>query len=156
MREPRARVGRLVVSLVVSLLAGLVCTASPAAESGDDARAVESLERELVAAIGRTDLAAYDRIVADDYVVFEASGREIPKAEVLESYRSGTRKYTGLEIFDVRSRVFGDTAVVSARTEGLRREDGHDVPNLVRYVRVYARRNGRWRAVTQMSAPVGK
>lgn len=150
----RARTWR---RLAVSLLAaGLVCSVSRGAEPGDGARAVESLERELVAAIARTDLAAYDRIVADDYVVFDASGREITKAEVLESYRSGKRKYTGLEIFDVRGRVFGDTAVVSARTKGFRREDGRDVPNLVRYVRVYARRDGRWRAVCQMSAPVEK
>ena len=39
------------------------------------------------------------------------------------------------------------------RTKGMRREEGRDVANDNRYVRVYARRGGRWRAVTQMSAP---
>lgn len=128
----------------------------PAAETSTAAAAdVERLERELVAAIAKTDLAAYDRIVADDYVVFDASGHEITKAEVMKSYRDGSRKYTNLEIYDVHGRVFGDAAVVSARTRGLRRENGQDVPNLVRYVRVYARRGGTWRAVSQMSAPLG-
>ena len=42
---------------------------------------------------------------------------------------------------------------MSARTKGMRREEGRDVANDNRYVRVYARRGGRWRAVTQMSAP---
>jgi ketosteroid isomerase-like protein len=125
----------------------------PVARAQDAARAVEDLERELVAAIAKTDLATYDRIVADDYVVVDATGRDIPKSEVIASYRSGTRRYTNLEIFDVRGRVFGDTAIVAARTKGLRREDGKDVPNDVRYVRVYARRDGRWRAVAQMSTP---
>jgi len=122
---------------------------APAQEA---ARQVERLERDLVAAIGQGDLATYDRIVANDYVAFEASGKTTPKAEILASYRSGARKYTDLEIFDVEARVFGDTAVVTAKTKGLRREGDRDVPNRVRYVRVYAKRNGKWRAVTQMAA----
>ena len=136
------------------LLPALSFSAAPATRAEDRILEVERLERELVDAIARTDLAAYDRIVADDYVAFEASGKETGKAEILSSYRSGARRYTGLEIFDVRVRVFGDTAVVGARTKGFRREGDRDVPNRVRYIRVYARRDGRWRAVTQMSAPL--
>jgi ketosteroid isomerase-like protein len=136
--------GALLLGISSSLLA---------AEPSGSVREVEALERQLVEAIGRKDLATYDRIVADDYVVVDASGKDITKAEVMASYRDGTRGYTNLEIFDVRTHVFGDTAVVSARTKGTRREEGRDVPNDNRYVRVYARRGGRWRAVTQMSAP---
>ena len=149
MRRARA-LSTAVVLLSASFALGAV------APPGEAAREVENLERELVAAIARGDMAAYDRIVADDYVVLDASGKEISKAEVMASYRSGDRRYTGLEIFDVKGHVFGDTAVVSARTKGLRREGNRDVPNRVRYVRVYARRDGRWRAVSQMAAPVGE
>jgi ketosteroid isomerase-like protein len=140
---------RLAPFLFIAALALPVPT--PAA---DAAREVEQLERDLVAAIGRGDLATYDRIVADDYVAFEASGKTSPKAEIMASYRSGTRKYTNLTIFDVEGRVFGDTAVVTAKTMGLRKEGGRDVPNRVRYIRVYAKRNGQWRAVAQMAAPI--
>jgi ketosteroid isomerase-like protein len=136
--------------VVLAVAASSLRAAEPAGSAGE----VERLERTLVEAIAKTDLAAYDRIVADDYVVIDPSGKEITKAEVIASYKDGTRRYTNLEIFDVRGRVFGDTAVVSARTRGLRRENGQDVPNNVRYIRVYARRDGRWRAVSQMSAPV--
>jgi len=122
--------------------------------AADSPRELEDLERKLVAAIAAGDLTTYDQIVAEDYVAFQASGAESTKAEILASYRSGALHYTGLEIFDVRARVFGDTAVVSAKTKGMRREGDHDVPNRVRYIRVYAKRDGRWRAVTQMSAPV--
>ena len=135
----------------VVLVALLSAAAAPAQ---DTARSVEQIERDLVAAIGRGDLATYDRIVADDYVAFEASGKTSPKAEILASYRSGARKYTNLEIFDVEGRIFGDTAVVTAKTKGFRKEGDRDVPNRVRYIRVYARRDGKWRAVAQMAAPV--
>lgn len=72
----------------------------------------------------------------------------------MASYRSGERAYTSLEIGEIKVHVYGDTAVLSARTSGLRRENGKDVPNLVRYIRVYARRNGRWQAVIQMATPL--
>jgi ketosteroid isomerase-like protein len=139
--------------LASALLAASLVSAVPA-HPQDAAREVEKLERDLVAAIGRGDLATYDRIVADDYVVFEASGKTTPKAEIMASYRSGARKYTDLTIFDVEGRIFGDTAVVTAKTKGFRREGDRDVPNRVRYIRVYAKRQGEWRAVAQMAAPL--
>ncbi|HEY7111444.1 MAG TPA: nuclear transport factor 2 family protein [Thermoanaerobaculia bacterium] len=139
---------------IVAALAATVAAAGPAPATPGAAREVEALERELVAAIGKGDLATYDRIVADDYVAFEASGKTSPKKDIMESYRSGARRYTNLEIFDVEGRIFGDTAVVSAKTKGLRKEGDRDVPNRVRYIRVFARRDGRWRAVAQMAAPV--
>lgn len=140
-------------SIVALALGTGSAVGTPLAPVSVPAPDAERLERELVAAIAKTDLATYDRIVADDYVVINASGKEITKAEVMASYRDGTRKYTGLEIFDVRSRLFGDTAIVCARTKGTRRENGEDILNDVRYVRVYARRGGHWRAVSQMSTP---
>jgi ketosteroid isomerase-like protein len=139
--------------LVPTLLLVLLLAPSPS-PAQDTARSVEQIERDLVAAIGRGDLATYDRIVADDYVAFEASGKTSPKSEILASYRSGARKYTNLEIFDVEGRIFGDTAVVTAKTKGFRKEGDSDVPNRVRYIRVYAKRDGKWRAVAQMAAPV--
>ena len=132
----------------------LLALAAPRADAAPDAPSPAALERELVAAIASGDLATYDRIVADDYVAFEASGKTTPKAEIVASYRSGARRYTNLEIFDVEERIYGDTAVVSAKTKGLRKEGDRNVPNRVRYVRVYARREGRWRAVAQMAAPI--
>ena len=134
--------------LSVFLLSSVVFSPSPAPA----ARTVEQLERDLVAAIGRGDLATYDRIVADDYVAFPTTGEERTKAQILAEYRSGARRYVNLEIFDVKGRVFGDTAVVSAKTKGFRREGDKDVPNRVRYVRVFAKRAGKWRAVAQMAA----
>jgi hypothetical protein len=35
----------------------------------------------------------------------------------------------------------------------MRKEGGNEVPNRVRYIRVFARRAGEWRAVSQMATP---
>jgi ketosteroid isomerase-like protein len=118
------------------------------------AQEVERAEQELIRAITARDLSAYDRLVADDYVALTVEGKETTKPEVMASYQAGTRQYVDLEIHDVKVRVFGETAVLSARTTGFRVEGGQRVPNIVRYIRVYARRNGRWFAVMQMAAPI--
>jgi homoserine O-acetyltransferase len=137
---------------LAGFLAGLAgargqAPAAPASE-------VEAIERRLVAAIGTRDLATYDMLVAADYVVVEAAGTVRTKADVMASYRGGERGYRDLRIDEVRSHVFGDTAIVHARTFGRRFEGGREEANRNRYVRVYARRGGRWQAVAQMAAPL--
>jgi homoserine O-acetyltransferase len=128
--------------------------AAPSAPADGQGAELETLERRLVAAIAARDLAAYDGLVADDYVVIEAGGAVRTKADVLASYRSGERGYRDLRIDEVKAHVFGDTAVVHARTFGRRLRDGREEENRVRYVRVYAHRGGQWRAVAQMAAPL--
>jgi ketosteroid isomerase-like protein len=144
---------RAFLGMVAFILASAPLARGTATKAEDESAVVARLEQELVAAIAQKDLATYDRIVADDYVVFDSSGKQLTKAEIVASYRTGSRGYTGLEIYDVVARVFGDTAIVTAKTRGFRHEDGKDVPNRVRYIRVFARRGGQWQAVTQMSAP---
>jgi len=128
---------------------------SLAADQQAAAAQVERVERDLVAAIAKTDLATYDRIVADDYVAHTVSGQALTKPEIMTSYRTGTRRYMTLAISDVQVRVFGETAILSARTSGTRVENGGTpVPNTVRYFRVFTRRNGVWRAVMQIVTPL--
>ena len=114
---------------------------------------VEASERELIAAIGSRDLATYDRLVADDYVALRGTGRQT-KAQVVDGYKAGSLAYHDLGIEEVDVRVFGDVAVLSARTTGNRIENGQETPNRVRYLRVWARRDGSWRAVVQMAVPL--
>jgi ketosteroid isomerase-like protein len=138
-------------SAAVGLLAALA-SATPLA--ADDAAEVEALERRLVDAIGSRDLETYSRLVADDYVATRPDGSELTKAQVMASYRSGERGYVDLAIEGVKGRVYGDTGVVTARTRGKRIEDGKEIENRVLYVRVFARREGRWQAVAQLSTPL--
>ncbi len=127
--------------------------APPAGRALDAAGAVQARERELVRAIGAGDLQVYDRLVAEDYVALRNSGDQT-KAQVMDGYRAGKVAYRGLDITDVAVRVMGETAVVSARTLGRRVEDGRESENRVRYLRVWAKRDGAWRAVLQMAVPL--
>jgi homoserine O-acetyltransferase len=127
--------------------------APPTGRPGNAADDVVRLERELVRAIGSGDLAVYDRLVADDYVAVRATGDQT-KAQVVDGYRAGRLSFRGLDITDVQTRLLGETALVWARTLGARVEDGRETENRVRYLRVWARRDGAWRAVLQMAVPL--
>jgi ketosteroid isomerase-like protein len=141
-------------SLGIAATGALAAGAGESAQSADAAKEVEKIERELINAISGVDLGTYDRLVDDDYVAVQASGVELTKADVMTSYRSGARRYKNLVISEVKVHLYGDTAVVAARSSGFRLEGGRDVPNNVRYIRVYARRQGKWRAVSQMATPI--
>jgi len=159
MRPTTAMGAAIAATAGVVAAAWLVAAVPAAAQEGPSAsataaREVELLEIRLVEAIATLNLEAYDQLVADDYVVVNASGQETTKAEVMASYRAATRGYKDLRIGEVRGHVFGDTGLVSARTFGSRVEGGREIPNRVRYVRVWARRDGRWRAVAQMATPL--
>src|SRR5262249_56603701 len=71
-----------------------------------------------------------------------------------EAYRSGALSLPGLKIGEVKVHVYGDTAMISARTFGDRVEQGKTVPNRVRYMRIWMKRQGQWRAVAQMARPL--
>lgn len=61
----------LVLFVVSSVLAGSHAVSAQA--PGASAPEIEQIEQQLVAAIAARDLTTYDRLVADDYVVVNAS-----------------------------------------------------------------------------------
>ncbi len=105
------------------------------------------LEREFGAAITASDTARLDRLMADDFQAINPQGRELTKADVLADLTSPDFEIDSLRNEDISVRVFGDTAVATARgvVRGLYK--GQDASGQFRYTRVWVRREGRWQAV---------
>ena len=108
------------------------------------------LTREWLAAEESHDRAALQRIIADDFQGTTPMGHTVFKADVIpeEGSQSG-----GLAIntSDVKARVFGDTAVVTAhgvQKLGEKRE--------LRFTVVFARRDNRWQMVAGHLSAVPK
>jgi len=135
------------------VLAIVILTVSHAYAQTEVSREIERLEQQLVTAIEAKDFATYQRLVAEDYVAVGAAGEQT-RAAAIEAYRSGTLSLPGLKIGEIKVHVYGDTAMISARTFGDRVEKGTTVPNRVRYMRIWMKRNGQWRAVAQMARPL--
>ena len=151
MRRTARRV--LLVVCVLLAVAGPAAARDRPADDAQVAAEIERLEQQLVTAIEAKDLTTYQRLVAEDYVAVGAGGEQT-RAQAMEAYRSGTLSLPGLKIGEIKVHVYGDTAMISARTFGDRVEGGKTVPNRVRYMRIWMKRQGQWRAVAQMARPL--
>jgi ketosteroid isomerase-like protein len=150
MRGMRLQLIPVLLMLVVGFAVHPVVAA---ADDAEVAREIERLEQQLVTAIEAKDLVTYQKLVAEDYVAVTAAG-ETTRPQTIETYRKGALSLPGLKIGEIKVHVYGDTAMISARTFGDRVENGTTTPNRVRYMRIWMKRQGQWRAVAQMARPL--
>ena len=108
---------------------------------------IKSLEQERNRAILNGDAAALDRMTADDYTFITLRGEMRTKSEIVKGFQSGSFKYEARQISDLNVRVYGNTAVVTGRSNQKGAENGKDYSGDYRFTRVYVRQNGRWLTV---------
>src|SRR5215470_6379124 len=126
---------RMTRRFLPSIFMLVTMAAGAAPDDAATAREIERLEQQLVTAIEAKDFATYQRLVAEDYVAVGANGEQT-RAQAMEAYRSGALSLPGLKIGEIKVHVYGETAMISARTFGDRVEQGKTVPNRVRYLRI--------------------
>lgn len=111
-------------------------------------RQVIEMERQMKDALLHRDADFSSRALADDYVAITPLGQVTTKQETLAARRSGQLRYEAMNISDMVVRVYGDTAVVTARADVKGHQLGEDFSGPYRYTRVWVRRNGRWQTVS--------
>jgi ketosteroid isomerase-like protein len=93
--------------------------------------------------VQRGDVRRFDEILAADFLCSNPDGTLIDRAQFLaQTARSVT--ITGLVAEDVQIRLFGDLALIHARTR-YRTADGEERQG--RYTDAWARRDGKWLAI---------
>lgn len=142
--------------LLKTLLIGSLLVAPLAsANSTDDAKIVAALDTEYQAAVKNNDAATMDRILSDDFVVVLGSGKIYTKADLLQMARTRRVQYEHQEDSDQTVRVWGDTAVVTAKIwlKGL--DEGKPFEWHVWFSDTYVRTPAGWRYVHgQASLPL--
>ena len=125
------------------------------AASADDAQTVSALETRYQAAVKNNDAATMDRILADDFVVVLGSGKIYTKADLLKFARTRRIVYEHQEDSDQSVRVWGDTAVVTARLWAKGLDQGKAFDFHVWFSDTYVRTPSGWRYVHgQVSLPL--
>lgn len=103
-----------------------------------------ALNRDYVGAVQNGDVRRFGEILAEDFLCSNPDGSLVDRQAFLaQTARPVT--ITGLEPRDVRIRILGDVAIIHARTSyrTAKGEQRHG-----RYTDVWARRGGRWLAVS--------
>jgi ketosteroid isomerase-like protein len=118
---------------------------SPTEQVAIDRHALEALNAAWLNSYVTRDIATLSDILADDFVGIY-SGRPRTKADLIAGL-SGPRRILSVRAENLAVQVFGDTAMVTARSV-LQARDGEQVTESRNdYADIYVRRSGRWRAV---------
>lgn len=111
-------------------------------------REIVDMERQTKEASLHRDADFPLRTLADDYVAITPLGQVTTKQDAISARRSGQLRYESMNITDMVVRLYGDTAIVTARAEVKGHQLGEDFSGPYRYTRVWVRRNGHWQTVS--------
>jgi ketosteroid isomerase-like protein len=141
---------RFLLSLVLN--AGALLAAAP--ESSQAEKEVMATEESRIAALVRSDVAALDRIMADDVTYVHASGKVDTKKSYLYAIRSGELRYISWQGKHLHVRTLGDAAVINGeyavRVTDSRVQSAPFEINIF-ILTVYAQRDGRWQQIAWQS-----
>jgi ketosteroid isomerase-like protein len=109
------------------------------------------LNRDYINSVQHSDVKRFDEILAQDFYCSNPDGSLIDRAAFLEQTARPVA-ISGLEAHDVNIRLMGDFAIIHARTS-YKTATGEAGGG--RYTDVWARRDGRWLAVSAHVTRVG-
>lgn len=142
------------LSLVVTLPAfsaqHVAVRPRPSIDAADQAtiREIVDMERQSREASIHRDAEFSKRTLAEDYVAITPLGQVTTKQDTVSARKSGQLRYETIDVSDMVIRIYGDTAVVTARADVKGHQLGEDFSGPYRYTRVWVRRTGHWQAVS--------
>jgi len=110
----------------------------------DDLAALIELNRDYITSVQTSDVRRFDEILAEDFLCSNPDGSLVDRAGFLKQTAVPV-KISGLQAHEVDVRLMGDFAIIHAKTT-YTGPDGR--PGSGRYTDVWARRHGRWLAVS--------
>lgn len=134
-------------ALVLAMSSGVAVTAMASPE--EDRKTVAALDTEFQAAVKHHDVATMDRILHDAMVLVLGDGRVLTKEEQLQSAREQAIRYEvqdedpGTQVV----RVWGDTAVVTARLWIKGTKNGESFDRRLWFSDTYVRTPEGWKYV---------
>lgn len=132
-----------IIACVLLGIAGVGLAAS-ATNREDDQKALTKLDADYQKAVEQNDTKTMARILADDFILVEGDGTVSTKADLLKDAASGKTKYEHQVDSERTIRVWGDTAVVTAKLWARGLEDGKQVDYDMWFSDTYIRKPTGW------------
>ncbi|MGA3265017.1 MAG: nuclear transport factor 2 family protein [Terracidiphilus sp.] len=146
----RMALGLMLVPLLAQAsFASPVQAGMPRSQKHESRHAIDLLEEAWRNAVLKSNIAAMDALLADDFMAITSSGTLQTKDQTLANLRSGRVHFTALDLSDSKVRFYGTTALVTslAKVKGTAAEG--DISGCYRYTRVYVRdARGKWKIVS--------
>ncbi len=152
----RPLLGFLAGTLALGIILAIVARGANAS-AADDQKIVAALDTQYQAAVKANDVATMDRILADDFILVTGSGKTYTKSDLLQEARSGSVVYEHQEDTEQTVRIWGETAVITAKLWEKGTDNGKQFDKTVWFSDTYVRTPAGWRYVFgQSSLPLPK
>lgn len=116
---------------------------------------VRQLNDEWVKAVMRRDSETLNRIMADDFFfTYPLEGDD--KTQFIADVTSGDLKVEHIRREQVSVRVFGSTAVLTARDSATWLYHGRELSGQYKIIMVYTERDGRWQLCAFQACPMAE
>lgn len=122
------------------------------ASHSKDGDAVKELDARYQKAVRENDVATMDAMLTDDFILVTGLGKTYSKADLLKEARSGHIQYDRQDDSDQTVRVWGDTAVITAKLTAKGTESGKSFDYQVWFSDTYVRTAGGWKYVFGQSS----
>jgi ketosteroid isomerase-like protein len=135
----------MTIKLSAAFLTGLLfaTTLFGADIPADLRKAVEDYDHAQVKADG----AELRRLVADDYVLINSTGRVQNKAELIADYLDPSYKIEPFKILEPVEKVWNDGAVMGGLVHLKGMSGGKPFTVTLRFADIWAKRNGKWQVI---------
>jgi ketosteroid isomerase-like protein len=133
-------------SLLAMVVLSVMATMFGQHSSNPEAELV-TLCREFSEAMITNDATKIGTYLADEWIIVGPDGGIIDRARFLGLIQSGTLVHKAMNSEDIRVRIYGTTAVVTALTSSKAQYMNQEFSTRERTTDVFVKRNGRWQCV---------
>lgn len=139
-----------VLLVVLALCFGIPVWAQASGSDGDVSKKLMDMEHKWAEAAKTGDWNSVSNMLADDYVVTNASGKQMSKQESLNDMKSA--KLDSGDVSDMQVRTHGDTAIVTGKFRGSGKDKNGKPLNIHEaWTDTWVNKNGKWVCVASQS-----
>jgi ketosteroid isomerase-like protein len=140
------------LSLLLSAAVPVLAKQSKADSDAAISQTLQDIERTWLNAEKNHDAAAFEKLVADDWIAITPDGKTQTKAERAAEIKSSDLESATLG--EMKVRVFGDAAVVTGTDDEITMKDGKKSTDHYVWTDLFVKRNGKWLAVASQTAQI--
>jgi ketosteroid isomerase-like protein len=148
---------RMSVLMTIAISLSLALGQSAVGQTTDKdkvAQEIKDLRNKWIAAEEAKNISYLDQLMTDDFVAGNAQGQVLKKPEYLESQRRPDRTLKVSPGRDTLVRLYGNVAILTENVTVDGQDKGRPFGGEFRFVRIFAKQEGKWRAVLGQGTPL--
>jgi len=128
----------MLVAFVAVLVCGFISAQTPAEQE------VLQFERDACKAFLDADPVALERVLTPDFTLTLSNGDVSTRGNEIDELRNGKVHYDVFENYDMKARLYDDTAVVVGKTHVKGTAEGKPFDRVVQFTDTLIKRDGQW------------